>query len=207
MKKTILVEVSRFARFVKVSKSKIVIPSNVRAKYVEYRSESSPFIVFLSILVVAISIGSLPLLGFLAVSFLVVSMIFIAYVDKRRRQKEVAVLKSLMPEEKVLDIVKRVAKVCEATNRGTETVVIDDLKLRVRCGTPYKCVKYDKEALKKLTSIYIPVATMLVISYALLPPAITLVIALIALLVILYTNRMPLCDEFLVKKEEIKLEI
>jgi len=203
----LVVEVSRFARYVSVSKSKITVPSVVRSKYVAYRSEASPLTTFLIVFIFALSIASIGLIGFSAVMFLTVSLLILWYFESRRRGREVADLRSVLPEDKVFEILGEVARVCGETRSGSEVLHVGGFMLRARCGTPYKCVKYDSRNLRRLTLLYASVGLALVLSYAFLSALYLLLVSIASLFIIIYTSRVRVCEEFLVKKEKIELEV
>jgi len=202
-----VVEVSRFARYVSVSKSKITVPNVVRSKYVAYRSEASPLTTFLVVLIFALSFASIGLIGFSAVMFLTVSLLLLWYFEGKRRGREVTELRSVLPEDKVFEILGEVARVCTETRRGSEVFHVGGFELHVRCGIPYKCVKYNSRNLRWLTLLYASVGLALVFSYAFLSAMYLVIVSIASLFIIIYTSRVRVCEEFLVKKEKIEFEV
>jgi len=203
----ISVEISPIARYITVTKNKITIPRVIRSKIVVYKATASPIIMFLAILIFALMITSISLLGFLAILLLILSLAILWRIDLRRVQKEEAVLRSILPEEKVLEILDTVVKICNETNRDSEKVQVDSFELKIRCGYPYKCAKYESRNLKKFLALYISIGLALIIGYLALPIIYLVLISIASLFIAIYTYRIPICEEFLVKKEKIEFKI
>jgi len=201
------VEISPIVRYITVSKDKIVIPRVIRSKIVIYKATTSPLIMFMTILMFALMIASIGLLGFFAIMLLIFSLALLWHANIRRSQKEETVLRSMLPEEKVLEILDTVVRICNETSKDSEKVNLDNFELRIRCGYPYKCAKYNSKNMKKFLGIYISIGLALILGYIFLPAIYVVLISIVSLFIAVYTYRMPICEEFLVKKEKIEFKI
>jgi len=202
------VEVCRYAKYITVTKNKITIPKVVKYRQaILYRSTSSPVTSFLVILLLAVLIATVGVLGPLSIMVFVVSLMFLWHFESRRRQREEALLRATISEDFVQRILDITVKICNETDKATERLQVDGFELRIRCGHPQKCIRYNRENAKKLFAIYTSIALALVLGYLFLPPVYLVLISIIVLFVVVLTYRIPLCEEFLVKKEKIVLNV
>lgn len=202
----IRVEVNRFARFFTVRPGKIEVPAKITSRTVVYRSGHHFISVFMFIVALALSIALFRVLGFLAIAALLMLTVVVWRVDSARRRAEVGKLMTLLPENAVVDIVRESISRCSSSDEAYINFEYGDIDVEARCGTPYKCVEFDRHNAKKLSAVYLGLAVMLVVSY-MLPPTISLPILLTALIIVLSTSRTRVCRKYLVKKESVILDV
>lgn len=197
------IEVSRFARSITVKGGRVVTPTKITSSTVIYKPSSHPLTMFMIALSFVVGMASIAILGPLSLAILVVVMFIIWKFESRRRQLEVSRLRELLPESTVLSIVREAISKCSSSNEPIANFKHRNIEVSAYCGTPHRCIEYDKQNVSKLTSIYLCVAVVVLVACFLLDPVLRIPILVGALLIVLYASRTKICRKYLIKKEEI----
>jgi len=176
---------------------KVVAPTSPdlhRPEYVRYRVSAPEFVVMFLVAVLA-SLQLAPLIGLLSAFFLASTAWFILYASNRRKKYLLERLRQELPEQVVVDAVRRGFGECGRGDRLTVTVETESAVFDVACGRPGKCVEYDRGRVKIFTAVVGSTAAALITAYVLVPDLVPYTLApLIVVLVLL--SKYNLCRSY-----------
>lgn len=206
MKHRVFVETGWYRR-IRVHGNRIIIPRCVDSTTIEY-VPSMPLLSLLLVIALFTTTSSmLVLVGLPGIWLLVVLSPLILFIDKKLRETKVKLMKRILPEEKVLGIIKKAVSLCRESSEVKVTFMEDDLVVIARCGYPIKCIEYNTSEIYKKSPIYVMVLSLIILFYVLkltIPLVITSITSI--LFVILYAGK-NVCKKYLVKKERVELKI